>query len=544
MKHTIKRIFSFLLAVVMVLGMIPADVIHVPHAHAATDPSKYDLVIDFDYQTENNVKTPEEALELVKDESLSDLSEPGLSKSVYDGDVDELREWLEDPSDSTQIIQLQEDVTICTADAFETIKITGDKVLDLNGYTLEVWDASNGKSTWHPGLGTIPFAGADQKTTVSNHHSYIFQISQGATLSVIDSGGTEEAPGRIYANATMINHQVWDFLYYTHRDIFHVLDGNVVIYGGEFQAGRQKDQLKSNFSWTKLKNVIGQAVVLGTNILEYTSGISAAEAADLDLKEELFLSKENKDTEGDDDGKGDKGATDKKTGKDGTKDTKKDTPASAGAQGDKSQQAEQTVAQKQNGKNNGTQDGASKGDQSGENKENKDKPAKEEGKWTQLAKSEKAIASAKWDKDKIGNVVNSAFDLVEGIAGLFGSDERSRATACIQGTVAKVSNGGTLVIYDGYFIGHGSTPNVRNAVIEVETSNVKNTNPQSLHYGKNTGGYVYVYGGTFDAMTGANVFNMVVTKTNQKQFTYTKDSSGNIVATEVTRQLSPWMKTA
>lgn len=527
----IKRIFSFVLALVMVLGMIPAGVIHVPHAHAATDPSKYDLVIDFDYQTENNVKTPEEALELVKDESLSDMSRPTLSRSVYDGDVDELREWLEDPSDSTQIIQLQEDVTILTEDAFETIKITGDKILDLNGYTLEVWDASNGK--FIPWL-DYPLSEGDQKTTVSNHHSYIFQISQGATLTVIDSGGTKENPGRIYANATMINHQKWDFLYYTHRDIFHLLDGNLVIYGGEFQAGRQRDQLKSNFSWTKLKNVIGQAVVLGTNILEYTSGISAAEAADLDLKEELFLSKDNKDTEGEDDGKGDKGAAAKKTGEDATKDTKKDTPASTGAQGDKSQQAEQTVAQKQNGKNNGTQDGASKGDQSGENKANKDKPAKEEGKWTQLAKSEKAIASAKWDKDKIGNVVNSAFDLAEGIAGLLGTDERSRATACIQGTVAKVSNGGTLVIYDGYFIGHGSTPNVRNAVIEVETSNVKNTNPQSLHYGKNTGGYVYVYGGTFDAMTGANVFNMVVTKTNQKQFTYTTDSSGNIVATEVT----------
>ena len=531
----IKRIFSFVLALVMVLGMVPAGAIHVPHAHAATDPSKYDLVIDFDYQTENNVKTPEQALELVKDESLSDMAQPTLARSVYDGDWDELREWLEDPSDSTQIIQLQEDVTIyfnASRDDYDgTFKITGDKILDLNGYEFQIYDGRNAKQS------LLHWAGnpnGDQNTTISSHHAYIFQISQGATLTVIDTGGTKDDPGRIYANATMINHQKWDFLYYTHRDIFHVLDGNVVIYGGEFQAGRQKDQLKSNFSWTKLKNVIGQAVVLGTNILEYTSGISAAEAADLDLKEELFLSKDNKDTEGEDDGKGDKGAAAKKTGEDGTKDTKKDTPASAGAQGDKSQQAEQTVAQKQNGKNNGTQDGASKGDQSGENKENKDKPAKEEGKWTQLAKSEKAIASAKWDKDKIGNVVNSAFDLAEGIAGLLGTDERSRATACIQGTVAKVSNGGTLVIYDGYFIGHGSTPNVRNAVIEVETSNVKNTNPQSLHYGKNTGGYVYVYGGTFDAMTGANVFNMVVTKTNQKQFTYTKDSSGNIVATEVT----------
>jgi hypothetical protein len=269
MKNTIKRIFSFLLAAVMVLGMIPAGVIHMPHAHAATDTSKYDLVIDFDYQTENNIKTPEEALELVKDESLSDMSQPTLSRSVYDGDWDKLEEWLEDPSDETQIIQLQEDITIyfnaSKDDEDGTIKITGDKILDLNGYELQIYDGRNAKQSWYHWEGN---PNGDQKTTISSHHTYMFQISQGATLTVIDSGGTKENPGRIYHNACMINHQKWDFLYYTHRDIFHVLDGNLVIYGGEFQAGRQKDQLKSNFSWTKLKNVIGQAVVLGTNILE------------------------------------------------------------------------------------------------------------------------------------------------------------------------------------------------------------------------------------------------------------------------------------
>ncbi len=152
MKNMIKRIFSFLLAVVMVLGMIPVGVIHVPHAHAATDPNKYDLVIDFDYQTENNVKTPEEALELVKDESLSDMSQPMLSKSVYDGDWEKLWEWLEDPSDSTQIIQLQEDleVWILPTDNWEAIKITGDKVLDLNGYELQIYDRRNGRKIGPP----------------------------------------------------------------------------------------------------------------------------------------------------------------------------------------------------------------------------------------------------------------------------------------------------------------------------------------------------------------------------------------------------------
>ena len=109
MKNMIKRIFSFLLAVVMVLGMIPAGVIHVPHAHAATDPNKYDLVIDFDYQTENNVKTPEQALELEMQQKTGDFIAQDVVR-IYDGDGDDLREWLEDPSDSTVVIQLQEDL--------------------------------------------------------------------------------------------------------------------------------------------------------------------------------------------------------------------------------------------------------------------------------------------------------------------------------------------------------------------------------------------------------------------------------------------------
>lgn len=93
----------------------------------------------------------------------------------------------------------------------------------------------------------------------------------------------ERTTGRIYANGYMIYHQKWDFWWYTHRDLFWVLDGDLVIYGGEFQAGRQKDQAKSNFTWGNLKTVIGDAVAFGTSVFEYASGITAAEAARSDL---------------------------------------------------------------------------------------------------------------------------------------------------------------------------------------------------------------------------------------------------------------------
>jgi hypothetical protein len=65
-----------------------------------------------------------------------------------------------------------------------------------------------------------------------------------------------------------------------------------------------------------------------------------------------------------------------------------------------------------------------------------------------------------------------------------------------------VAGGCTLVVYDGILIGHGSTPNVRDAVIEVYHNPVTDQNGRSL------GGMVYVYGGTFTANTGANVFSM------------------------------------
>jgi hypothetical protein len=452
MKHSItQRIICLLLALVTVLGLMPLNVLHPDehhlHAHAAEteDPdAKYDLIIDFDYALDKG----EDPVSAMTQESKSNrtseiytLTEWLQSDAIgwhgiYDGDYTnaggKLREKLESTDPDDKYIKLHEDVKATSGHTdYQVINITSDKVLDLNGHTIELYDMRNKIDThdWYS-------ESYDQSTTPSDHMSYMFMISGGATLTIIDSGGTEENPGRIIANGYMINHQVWDFWYYTHRDIFNVASGNLVIYGGEFQAGRQKDLYKNGFSWNALREVVGNAITLGTSILEYTSGIDAAEAANLDLMEELFM-KDQKESAEEGDAGADSGATTKKDGQNQnpTKDTKKDTPKSVGEKGDKNAQADKTVAEKQSGKNSGEQSNAQAGDQSGKNDANKDKTAKED-KWTQLAASEKAIATAKLDKDKIMGMVDSAFDLCSGVYDLITNDSATRITACIQGTVA------------------------------------------------------------------------------------------------------------
>ena len=532
-KSVIKRMLSSLLVLVMVLSAFPADTFLLIAQAAENVNEKYNLIIDFDYAEEQNVTTPESALSSMTKSNGTKSSAVKFAatwKTIYDGDYKcsggNLRTYLESKDTSTGYIRLEEDVK-CTSshDDYEEIVITSDKVLDLNGHTIELYDKRNKIDTadW------LFSESYDQSTTPSDHMSYMFRISNGATLTIIDSSGTDTDPGRIYANAMMINHQKWDFWYYTHRDIFLVSDGNLVIYGGEFQAGRQCDLYKSNFSWNGLREVIGTAVTLGTSIMAYVNGIDAAEAADLDLQEQLYYEAQ-KEAEGDGDAGNSEGATKKKDGTgDTTKDTKKDTPQSVGAKGDASAKVDKTVAEKQTDKNTGKQDNAERGDQNAANEANEEKTAKFD-KYTRLAESQKNIANAYFDADSINAMVDGAFDLVKGIAGLIGNDAASRCTACIQGTVAKISQGGTLVTYGGKFIGHGSTPNVRNGVIEVERGDIKNKDEKSAHYGKYNGGYAYIYGGEFDAFTGANVFNMVKTNNNLKatSFVYTEDGTRTV----------------
>ena len=463
-------------------------------------------------------------------------------KGDYTRDGGKLRELLESTDPDHKYIVLMEDIK-CTVDFgkdYDPIIITGEKVLDLNGHTLELYDKRNGTK--------------DQDGPMDAYTSYMFEIKGtgetqgnqgrlgGALLTILDSAGSniiytdpkgETGPyysdrvGKIYANAYMINHQKWDFWYYTHRDIFLVTGGDLVIYGGEFQAGRQQDQYKTGFSWSALKEVIGQTVALGSSIFEYASGISAATAAKQDKMQEIYPQGQKETSDSDNGQAKDKGTTGKKTGSGGTEEKKTETPATAGTAANPEAKKDQTVAQKQNDQNK-KEDENKKGDKGTENKKD-DKKAAKNDKNTQIDTLNKNIAKAALDKDKILDMVDSAIELGEGIYDLFAKDNNTRCTACIQGTVARLGNECTMVIYGGTFIGHGSTPNVRNAVIETAYNTAQVTNVESdPRYGKTRGGWVYVYDGVFEAYTGANVFNMYENAYNQKMDTYKVDENGNV----------------
>ena len=612
MKHaSLKRILSLFLALIMVVGIIPANMIHA-HETVTEEPAvvvedggnivindssnvvvnaltkgvtneNTRVEIDYNYQQyqtdkdgnliydENGKPIPVTALNALSFESEKNreltYTYPNSTKpldfdyywsssnktkwnQVYKGDYTcdggKLRELLESTDPDHKYIVLMEDIK-CTVDYgkdYDPIVITGEKVLDLNGHTLELYDKRNGTK--------------DQSSDVDDHVSYMFEIKGtgetqgnqgrlgGALLTVLDSAGSniiytdpkgETGPyysdrvGKVYANAYMINHQKWDFWNYTHRDIFLVTGGDLVIYGGEFQAGRQQDQFKTGFSWSALKEVIGQTVALGVSVYEYASGISAATAAKQDKMQEIYPQGQQETGDSDNGQAKDKGTTGKKTGGGGTEEKKTETPATAGTAANPEAKKDQTVAQKQNDQNK-KEDENKKGDKGTENKKD-DKKAAKNDKNTQIDTLNKNIAKAAMDKDKIMDMVDSALELGEGIYELFAKDNNTRCTACIQGTVARIGNECTMVIYGGTFIGHGSTPNVRNAVIETAYNSSLVTNVDTdPRYGKTKGGWVYVYDGIFEAYTGANVFNMYENAYNQKMDMYDVNPDGSVTLRE------------
>ncbi|MGX8704193.1 MAG: hypothetical protein ACSW8H_07085, partial [bacterium] len=147
-----------------------------------------------------------------------------------------------------------------------------DHVLDLNGHTINMNYQRNKKGDKLNGHSI-------QSNEPSYHRSVMFTISKGATLTIIDSsmwaqdGVYAEGSGGITFHGYMIAPYYTTMDFYTTRDLFHVENGNLVIYGGTYQAGRAKEHVKSGFTWDKLKTSIGTAVALGVEIAEYYYGI-------------------------------------------------------------------------------------------------------------------------------------------------------------------------------------------------------------------------------------------------------------------------------
>ncbi|MBQ6116098.1 MAG: leucine-rich repeat domain-containing protein, partial [Oscillospiraceae bacterium] len=591
MKH-LKRALSMLLVTLMIVTMLPADMIVTAFAAAkepaqetvaeATEPElaegseidpeaiiaepgatvvdgtsltgqDTDLTIDFWYADVNKISTAEDALAKLGQDSEKNSGyvsgsyrtstenhykwnhvNTGLTVAV--NKVGTLRYYLESTDEMHKYIVLDQD-DYCNYSGntvWKTIEISTDKVLDLNGHTIDMAYNSNKKNS------------SDGQTTHAPYHKAVmFEIKKGATLTIIDSarfgverkycGGNlsdyegyyldgvyypkqpSNKRGSIKFTAYMVDCHEEDISFYTTRDLFNV-NGTLVIYGGDFQAGRQKDQLKKNFSWSRLKSVIGTAVSLGVSVAEYATGISSASAA-LDDLNESFLTEDI--PSGDNGGKDDvHTSTVKQTGAGGTDVTTKDTPKQVGGKNSGTGRAE-TISEGKESKNQEIADGKRQGTSEGENKANDKKTGKND-KNTKIAEAEKKVVDSIVNKDKISSMVDGAFDLVDGIVGMIGSNERSRVTNCIQGTVAHVGNTGTLVVYDGYFKGYGSTPNTRNAVIEVTKQDTAHPNVE----GKYNGGQVYVYGGTFEGYCGANIFNMVRGVYNMEVVQYEKSTTG------------------
>lgn len=313
MAHTRKRFFSLMMSGIMTASLLPAYLTQLSIPAAADDPPSSDFepdtspTIDFDYGNDPNnpILNADDALKDIGKQHKHDKwynsvqgvdamknnysaypwKHPDIIQEYNNGNEDDLRTMLESDEKEIEYIALSADL----GDewwkngseeeyAWNSIKITKDKVLDLNGHklTLDYYGNKNHHKD----------APEQEYTWLKAHYLTAFEISDGATLTIIDSSewrGTS-GTGRISFDAAEINHYDYNLRWYDHRDLFHVEDGNLIIYGGTYQAGDNK-MLRvdvSNFTWSKFKSAIGSAVELAVNVAEYTTGISEAKAAYVD----------------------------------------------------------------------------------------------------------------------------------------------------------------------------------------------------------------------------------------------------------------------
>ena len=548
------RIPSFLLSALTAASALSACMAELP-AFAAPSDDDTDLTIDFSYG--DNIPTVKEALKqsIVADAeqgqgevdenyfrsnynkfqwrhartwcSAMNYSEQANNGERYESLVkDSLRKYLisEDPADTYIALAADDYHEEHKRTPWETITITTDKVLDLNGHQLAIYYDRNRNHSDMEG------------SIYQNYHDpsamncVAFNITQGATLTIIDSSEWRgHGTGKIGFYGYMIDPYKYGIMMHTTRDLFNVSNGNLVVYGGTFEAGRKKDQRKSKFTMSNIKSVIGSAVTLGVSIAEYASGVNTASGQYQDLLKQYAdektrqLPDTNASSEVWDDRQSGPNTVDPH--KNPTEEKKENSPEKAGGR-------QQTVSEKKDQKNKDIADGNKKGTAEGDNQSNSNETAKND-KNTKIAEAQNNIAKASLDKDKIMGMVDNAFDLVDKIADLFRPDVNT-VTQHIKGTVVKLGNTGSFAAYGGRFIGYGSTPNTRNGVVEVTVSpNWTNARDHS----KYQGGLAYIYGGTFEAYSGANVFNMVrENKSVQYAYQYVRNGDSAEKPTQPVRQ--------
>ncbi|WP_037292800.1 hypothetical protein, partial [Ruminococcus flavefaciens] len=526
MKKRWKRLLSLAAAGVMTVSLLPSTAFADDPQEEATVTPDTSPTINWDYASNRSIMNANDALKDLgaQKKSFDVITDTEAMKSQYysykwqhptmlsvcdtdypdeTGTVQDLRHLLESESAFNKYIALPTDIElkrwensknggtdkngdrIKVDNCWAPIKITENKVLDLNGHKIKI-----------DYYGNINHGDKEEQEYrwEESHYLTAFEIEEGATLTIIDSsqwrgsGKTSKGTGSISFDAGEVDHYDYALRWYDHRDLFHVNDGNLVIYGGTFQAGSNKvlEHDESNFSWSKLKSCIGTAVELGVSIAEYSTGITEAEARYNDVLHGINESKNVVSAE-------------PKT----TEETQKNTPT--GANDGRNQSISEKIKTKDaeiaESKEKGKVE--SKGTSEGEQKANSDGTAKDDDE-TKVAKAKNEIVNQVVNDKGIKGMVDNGFKLIDSICGMIGTTSKPRITNSVKGTVVRIESNGTFASYGGHYIGNGCTPNLRNAVIECQIS----TKEWPLDCSKQIGGKAYIYDGDFEANSGANVFNM------------------------------------
>ncbi|MCQ2462599.1 MAG: InlB B-repeat-containing protein [Clostridia bacterium] len=512
----VKQTLSLLMCMLMLVTSLPVTAL----TTSAAAPSRHDFDVNFDYEYD----TPEQAL--TASIGYKDFKQPGIIKNgivwrhitSFDKGDESFRKKMMSQDSSDKYIVLDKDIDTKWGygDDIETV-VKSDKVLDLNGYKLKLKDIRNKVDTHDDWFDKY------YQSSHSNHfNTQMIRIENGATLTIIDS--SDSGKGSIMIDAYMINPYKHPIKRYTTRDLFSVEDGNLVIYGGTFQAGRSKQQSDDDI-WEKIKAVVGSAVGLATDIAGYATPINAATGklkdVNFNVSRALEKLKDQDQSEGEDPPEGDSSAGNSaKDRSQGEPEKQKETPVDkADTNGRNS-----TIDEKQ-------KDNTKPGETAKKNEANKNGTAKKEefdGN-SKIAEAQNAVVNAATNKDALSKMVDSAFGFVDTVRAAFGTNEGSIVTQSFLGTVVNIGNGGTFVSYGGTYIGHGMTPNTRNAVVEC-TQGVFDDRGKQV-----AGGKAYIYDGTFEGRCGANVFNIVKENNNPVTVTqYMQDSKGNREEVKVT----------
>ncbi|MGX8704467.1 MAG: hypothetical protein ACSW8H_08480, partial [bacterium] len=385
-----KRFLSLVLAVVLVAAGLPVSSLVTAQADPPAqqsadggyfDPTDINIPIDFSGTDQTKGSAVAKTLNYLPQKDQVVWKHP---KSWEDFEALIKSTKPEDTYISlTQDIQHQWGKTL-----METVSITKNKVVDLNGHTITCNLDYNVLRDYNKYTGN--FSDPYPNPNEPYYYKTLMNIDEGATFYLLDSSmrnsvNGKEGTGKIQVYGWMLNPFKNDINYYPNYDIFSVSNGNLVVYGGHLMAGRSKGQMDSKFSWSKLRAVIGQTVELASNVAAYAIGIKEATSGVGDAKKAF-----NSAVDAFKDVKDDKEVD--------PKETKTENPEMTTTSPDNNKPAMKTIGGKQNDINKAKQSNSS--ENNGEQKTNSDGTAKsDEG--SKMESNDSAIAEAILDKEKL-----------------------------------------------------------------------------------------------------------------------------------------------